>query len=201
MGKMSQKDQKDSIDNVIPHIINNQYTVYSKIAVAGFGTVYSGWDMKFDRAIAIKTLHKAYLDDAKYIDMFKQEAMSVAKLNHHNIVQVYDWIETGDDFFIIMEYIPGPNLWKFMRSSRKNGLSIPLNLGLHIIREACRGLEFAHSKNIIHKDITPGNILLSIEKKISITDFGIAKVEGSKILFIIAAVDFIIYFVSVAFAG
>jgi len=168
-------------------IIEGKYEVISKIKQGGFGIVYYGFDRNFEKPIAIKAIEPTLLQEAKYIDMFLEEAKNAAKLNHNNIVHVYDLIKTDDGhFYIIMEYIDGVDLGRILKKCAAKGISIPADIGIYIIKEVCKALEYAHTKRdlitneplkLIHQDISPSNIMVSINGNVKLIDFGIAKIR------------------------
>ncbi|MDX1386765.1 MAG: PEGA domain-containing protein, partial [bacterium] len=122
-------------------------------------------------------------EDKEFIDMLVDEAKLSVLLSHTNIVQVYDLGKVGDDYFISMEFINGINLREFLNRLKDKGENFSEELVVYIISEVCKGLDYAHSKkdaegnplNIVHRDISPQNILLSFEGEVKIVDFGIAK--------------------------
>ncbi len=168
-------------------IIEDKYEVISKIKQGGFGIVYYGFDRKFEKPIAIKAIEPSLLQEAKYIDMFLKEAKNAAKLNHNNIVHVYDLIKTNDgQFYIIMEYIDGVDLRRIINKCKARGIRLPLELSLYLMKEVCKALEYAHNKKdlisneplrLVHQDISPSNIMVSVTGTVKLIDFGIAKIK------------------------
>lgn len=168
-------------------IIEDKYEVISKIKQGGFGIVYYGFDRKFEKPVAIKAIEPTLLQEAKYIDMFLKEAKNAAKLNHNNIVHIYDLIKTDDgQFYIIMEYIDGVDLGYLLKKCKAKGLKVPLELGIYIIKEICKALEYAHNKidlitneplHLVHQDVSPSNIMISVNGNVKLIDFGIAKIK------------------------
>ena len=168
-------------------IIENKYEVISKIKQGGFGIVYYGFDRKFDKPVAIKAIEPSLLKEAKYIDMFLEEAKNAAKLNHNNIVRVYDLIKTDDGkFYIVMEYVDGVDLGRLLKKAVAGDAKIPQHLGIYIVKEVCKALEYAHNKrdiitnrpvNIVHQDISPSNVMIGFDGKVKLIDFGTAKVR------------------------
>lgn len=166
--------------------IDNRYLLAEKIKDGGFGIIHKGYDLKFDKnVVAIKEIHHFYSKDQKFIDMFQDEAVTTAKLNHPNIVNVYDLRVTADKrFYIIMEYIEGIDIRTLIHRCQARGLCIPMELGVYVIGDACKALEHAHNKrdplsgeplNIIHRDISPSNIMVTVDGVTKVIDFGIAK--------------------------
>ena len=139
--------------------------------------------MGFERLVAIKLIHSQLTRDQEFVKMFIDEARIAMHLQHRNIVQVFDLDKTGDTYFIAMEYVHGVNLYDVYERIASKGRWIDLPLSLYIVAEVCKGLQFAHTRlgpdgrplGIVHRDISPQNVLLSFEGEVKITDFGIAK--------------------------
>jgi serine/threonine protein kinase len=169
-------------------IIDEQYEIIREIKAGGFGTIYYGWDLTLDRPIAIKEVVQSLLGEKQYVDMFIDEAVNTARLNHPNIVQVHSLRKTPDDrVFIIMQYIEGVDLRDVRDYYESRGETLPKNMAVHIISEVCKALEYAHNLkdrksgqplNIVHRDISPSNIMLTVEGSVKLIDFGIAKARN-----------------------
>lgn len=166
-------------------IIDNQYEILRQIKTGGFGTIYYGWDITLDRPVAIKEVAQSLLGDKQYMDMFVDEALNTARLNHPNIVQIYSLRRTSENnLYIIMQFVEGIDLRDLIEYFIDRGGRVPENLAVFIIGEICKALEYAHnlkdrrtgqSLNIVHRDISPSNIMLSVEGAVNLIDFGIAK--------------------------
>ncbi len=138
--------------------------------------------MGFQRLVALKLIHENFTQDPEFVKMFIDEARIAMHLHHRNIVQVFDLDEINGTYFIAMEYIRGINLYNLYErlAARKRWFEVPL--ALHLVAEVCKGLHFAHTRtgldsrplSIIHRDVSPQNVLLSFEGEVKITDFGIA---------------------------
>jgi len=171
-------------------IIESQYKILSEIKQGGFGTVYLGWDLLLEKPIAIKEILPELLGEAKAVDMFQDEAINTAKLTHPNILHVINLRKTRDDkFYIIMEYIEGIDLHRLLKKLKESGTDLPLHLKLYVIDQVCQALDYAHNKvdtisnkplNIVHRDISPANIMINTEGTVKLIDFGIAKVRFRK---------------------
>jgi serine/threonine-protein kinase len=124
--------------------------------------------------------------DPQFTEMFIGEAKLVADLVHQYIVQIYQLGKTGSTFYMAMEYVNGVNLDEFMRRHRERGYNVPVDLVTYVISRVCRGLEYAHAKRdraghllgVVHRDISPKNIMISAEGVVKLTDFGIAKAKN-----------------------
>ncbi|MFQ5637576.1 MAG: protein kinase [bacterium] len=168
-------------------VIGDKYEIKQEITRGGFGIIYQGQDRLLGKTVAIKAIDPDLLGEAKNIDMFQKEAISVAGLNHQNIVQIYD-IKRNDtgQLFIIMEYVDGPNLTALLRACRQKQKTVPAYLAAHIIAEVCNGLDYAHNRvaggadgkgYLVHQDISPVNIMLTHSGEIKIIDFGMANLK------------------------
>ncbi|MCB1235342.1 MAG: SUMF1/EgtB/PvdO family nonheme iron enzyme [Verrucomicrobiae bacterium] len=137
----------------------------------GMGAVYYGYHEVLDRPVAIKVLRKEAGTDFGFADRFKREARAMAALEHPNIVRVYDFGETGDFYYIVMEYVDGADLKKAIRSGEVSPSRV-----FQIMGQVCDALDFAHRSGLIHRDIKPANILLTRQGVVKVCDFGLAKI-------------------------
>ena len=154
-----------------------RYLVTGKLGSGGMGVVYLATDERLKRQVAIKKL----LSNPKSSNAHKrirQEALLLAQLNHSNIVQIYDVVETGSDIALVMEYVDGSNLERWQRERQPD-----LRQKLQLLKQICDGLTRAHSAGIVHRDLKAENVLVDSAGTIKITDFGIAKnwLEDSEI--------------------
>src|SRR4030042_2030298 len=152
-------------------LISRRYRIIKKIASGGMADVFLGDDLKLSRKIAIKILAANYAGDKNFVVRFKSEAQILARLNHPNIVQVYDWGEFDSSYFICMEYIEGDSLKEIIE---KKG-PLPPETVVDYAIQISSALLMAHKSNLIHRDIKPQNILVTTEGEVKVTDFGIAK--------------------------
>src|SRR2546430_5046751 len=142
------------------------------------GVVYEGNAPRLGRRVAIKTSLKSLLDESTakdYSKRFVREAQAVARLNHPNIVQVYDFGEEGDIAYLVMEFIKGKELKSFFEANER----FDLKEAVRITCELCEALDFAHNAGIIHRDIKPANVMLDGQGRTKLTDFGVARVQDS----------------------
>ena len=163
-----------------------KYTLLNRIAVGGMAEVFLARQEGlegFEKTICIKRIRPHLSSQASFVRMFLNEAKLAAQLNHPNIVQIYDLGRVNDSYFIAMEYISGRDMSRIIPKAEKAGISFPMIYALRIASNVCEGLYFAHTKtdaygnalNIVHRDITPENILVSFNGTVKIVDFGIAK--------------------------
>ncbi len=152
-------------------LISGRYEIIKKIASGGMADIYLGQDIKLKRKVAIKILSENFSNNKSFVARFKREAQILARLNHQNIVSVYDWGNFDGYYFICMEYIEGLSLKEIIE---RKGIINPRLAAKYAIG-ICGALEVAHSNNLIHRDIKPQNILITKENIVKVTDFGIAK--------------------------
>jgi len=158
---------------MINTIVGN-YKIQEMIGGGGMGTVYKGLEFMIEREVAIKVLRPELARHQDIVERFRAEAIALAKLIHPNIATLFNFLRQGNDFFMVMEYVPGITLEKLIRT--KGG--IPCEVAVPIFNQILDGIAHAHDLGIIHRDIKPGNIMITPAGKVKVMDFGIAKVLG-----------------------
>lgn len=165
-----------------------KYLLLDRINVGGMAEVFKAKTFGiegFERIIAIKRILPNMADDEEFINMFVDEARIAVELSHANIVQIYELGKFENQYYIAMEYVSGKDLRQLLDRYRKKGKVLPVPAAAYITSRICEGLDYAHRKknpagrelNVIHRDVSPQNILVSYEGAVKITDFGIAKAE------------------------
>ncbi|MGQ0544337.1 MAG: serine/threonine-protein kinase, partial [Betaproteobacteria bacterium] len=152
-----------------------RYKIQGVLGKGAMGLVYDGVDPKLERRVAIKTILTATLDEATakhYAMRFKREVRAVARLNHPNIVQVYDYGTEGDLAYIVMEYIKGKELKDAFDGNEK----FDLKTIYRMMAELLEALDFAHEAGVIHRDIKPANVMVEASGRVKLTDFGVARI-------------------------
>ena len=152
-------------------VIADRYELQELVGTGGMSSVYKARDRLLERLVALKILHPHHASDADFVERFRREARSVAQLSHPNIVTV---IDRGDDSgrqFIVFEYVEGENLKEIV--TREGPL--PLRRALELALQVGRGLAFAHSQGLVHRDVKPQNVLMNGDDQAKVTDFGIAR--------------------------
>lgn len=153
-------------------VLNGRYELQAPIGQGGMATVYRGRDRRLGRPVAIKLLHSYYANDDEFLQRFQHEAMSAAHLSSHpNIVDVYDVGQDGDQNYIVMELIEGEDL----KTLIDREAPLPPDRALTIAAQVAEGLEYAHRRGLVHRDVKPQNILIAPDGQVRIADFGIAK--------------------------
>src|SRR5689334_25333680 len=135
--------------------------VKSLIARGGMAEVYLGTHTTLQRDVAVKILRNQYEDDSDLLERFQREARVVAKLRHQNIVQVFDYDSVDDHPYIVMEYVAGPSLSKYLSVLHKSHQQLELPNINHILNGVANALQYAHNSGIVHRDIKPGNVILT----------------------------------------
>ncbi|WP_224240750.1 serine/threonine protein kinase [Hyalangium gracile] len=167
-----------------------KYQLVRKLATGGMAEVYlakAAGPMGFEKTLVLKRILPHLAEDPTFVEMFLAEAKLAAQLNHPNIVQIFDFGEADGEYFLAMEYIDGPNLRVLLKRANTAGLTLPPAVCARLIASACEGLAFAHdfqdpatgeALGLIHRDISPDNILVSRQGAVKVVDFGIAKAAG-----------------------
>jgi serine/threonine protein kinase len=151
------------------------YQIVEEVGRGGMGIVYKALQISLNREVALKVLPKQYSTDPEFVNRFRREAKAAASLNHQNIVQIYEIGHHGGVQYFVMEYIEGTNL----KSLVEREAPLPLPQTIDIIWDVCNALDFAHKRNVVHRDIKPHNIMISRSGEIKVFDFGIAKAADS----------------------
>lgn len=156
-------------------IVNDRYEIGKRIGRGGMAEIFQARDILLDRPVAIKVLFPEFATDPAFVERFRREAQAAANLNHPNIVGVYDWGKVNNTYYIAMEYVNGRTLADILKQS---GTLTPMQV-CDVMSEVAAALTSAHQNGVIHRDIKPGNILVSTTGQVKVADFGIARALGS----------------------
>ncbi len=166
-----------------------KYLLLERVNVGGMAEVFKAKAFGvegFERLVAVKRILPSIAEDQEFITMFIDEAKISVQLTHANIAQIFDLGKVGDSFFIAMEYVHGKDLRAIFDRARKRGETVPVPMACYLAMKICEGLDYAHNKkdasgrelNLVHRDVSPQNILLSYDGESKLIDFGIAKAAG-----------------------
>lgn len=156
-------------------VLSDRYELLERLGTGGMAVVYRAHDLRLDRYVAIKILRENYSPDPAFRERFHQEARAAANLSHPNIVTVHDFGYDNGRLYIVMEYVPGTDLKSFLK--RKGHFSVRETLSLMI--QACAGVGYAHRAGIVHCDIKAQNFIITPDRRLKVTDFGIARALAS----------------------
>jgi serine/threonine protein kinase len=172
----------------------DRYVVLEHLSEGGMGAIYVGKKMGaggFEMEVVLKQLLPEFTQQEEFIDLFLREAKLSATLDHANIVHTIDLVTAGGEYFIVMEYLPGGDLRTLLKKAKRRGKRFSPSAAIYICREVASALSYAHSKRdfngqplkLIHRDVSPSNVLLSNAGEVKLTDFGIAKAATHTSLF------------------
>jgi hypothetical protein len=154
-------------------LIAGRYQIEGRLGVGGMSTVHLAFDQRLERHVALKLLAEHLADDPAFVSRFRREALAAARLVHPNIVQVFDFglDEHQHQHFIVMEHVTGHSCAELLRDQGH----LDVDQAVEIISQSCRGLEYAHRHGVVHRDVKPGNLLVSDSDVVKLADFGIAR--------------------------
>jgi serine/threonine protein kinase len=150
-----------------------QFEILEMLGRGGMGVVYKARQIQLDRIVALKILPPADAASPGFVERFRREARSLARLSHPNIVSIYDFGETNGLYYFVMEFVDGLNLRQMILAHR-----LTSSEALSIVPKICDALQFAHEEGVVHRDIKPENILIDKRGRVKIADFGLAKLLG-----------------------
>ncbi|HEX5145713.1 MAG TPA: protein kinase [Conexibacter sp.] len=154
-------------------VIAGRYELGGRLGIGGMSTVQLAVDRRLERNVAVKLLAEHLADDPAFVSRFRREALAAARLVHPNVVQVFDFgfDEAAHQHFIVMEHVPGRSCAELLRERGH----LDADEAVEIVAQACRGLDYAHRNGVVHRDVKPGNLLVTDDGVVKLADFGIAK--------------------------
>src|SRR5712692_4298365 len=158
------------LTDLVGHVLADRYRLLAPIGAGGSGRVYVADDQRLRRRVAVKVLHAALADDTAFLRRFRAEAQLAASLRHSNIVTVYDWGE-DDVPFMVLELLEGGSL----RSMLDQGTLLTVAQAARVGRNVASALEYAHARDVLHRDVKPANLLFDEHGVVRVADFGLAR--------------------------
>ena len=148
-----------------------KYQIQTEIGKGGMGQVFLGYDAMLERQVAIKVLAPHLVWETGFVERFLREARAAARLKHSSIVTIYDVGQEGNNYYIVMEYLEGPTLAQLIgqRGPQSSKIALP------ILGQLAGALDYAHSCGLVHRDVKPGNVIVSPSGHVTLTDFGVAR--------------------------
>jgi eukaryotic-like serine/threonine-protein kinase len=162
--------------NQSPRVFSERYELNHLIARGGMAEVYRAHDRLLDRPVALKVLFPELSIDRSFVERFRREAQNAANLSHPNIVPVFDWGEDTGTYFIVMEYIDGRPLSSILKSAGPLSAERTADIASHV----AAALGYAHKHGVVHRDVKPGNVLITDDGQVKVTDFGIARAVNTE---------------------
>ena len=156
-------------------VFGGRYELSEQIARGGTAQVYSARDLLLDRPVALKVLYSELSSDNAFVARFRREAQAAANLSHPNIVPIFDWGEADATYFIVMEYVDGEALSSIIRTQAP----LAAAQAASIASDIAKALAYAHRHGVVHRDVKPGNVLITSDGQVKVTDFGIARATGA----------------------
>ncbi|MEV4178847.1 Stk1 family PASTA domain-containing Ser/Thr kinase [Nonomuraea sp. NPDC049709] len=158
-------------DPLVGRLLDGRYRIESRIARGGMATVYLALDIRLDRTVALKVMHRSLAEDPAFVRRFIGEAKSVASLSHPNVVHVFDQGTDNDVVYLSMEYVPGRTLRDILRERGR----LPAREALEIMIPVLAALGAAHQAGLVHRDVKPENVLMTDDGRVKVVDFGLAR--------------------------
>ena len=164
----------------IGQTLGGRYRIDDILGQGGMSAVYKAFDPNLKRVVAVKLIHSHLADDPRFRVRFEEEAAAVAQLRHPNIVQVFDFNQDQDLYYMVQEFVAGETLQEILRRLNKTDRRMPLKEALGYVINICEAAGFAHQRGLIHRDIKPANIMINVHGQAILMDFGIVKITGGE---------------------
>src|SRR5512139_3982721 len=168
-----------SSTNLEGQTLGGRYQIQYLIGQGGMASVYKAYDPNLHRAVAIKVIHPHLSNNPDFFRRFEEEATAVAHLRHPNIVQMYDFNHDGDLYYMVMEFVMGETLQTRLKRLNSSKRRLSIKEVISFTADICDAAYYAHQRGMIHRDIKPANIMLDVDGKAILMDFGIARMVGA----------------------
>jgi eukaryotic-like serine/threonine-protein kinase len=160
--------------------LGGRYQLEKLLGQGGMSAVYKATDPNLRRTVAIKLIHAHLASDPEFVRRFEEEAAAVARLRHHNIVQVYDFNNDDETYYMVLEFVPGETLQDKLRALSTQGQLLPFEQIVAVGVNLCEAVQYAHNQGMIHRDLKPANVMITPKEEAILMDFGIAKIVGGE---------------------
>ena len=160
--------------------LSNRYLIDEMLGQGGMSAVYKATDPNLKRVVAVKMIHTHLSDNPDFVKRFEEEAASVAQLRHPGIIQVYDFNQDDDVYYMVLEFVPGETIQDHLKRLNESGRRLPIAKVMEYMANVCDAVDYAHQRGMIHRDIKPANIMLNTQGQVILMDFGIAKIVGGQ---------------------
>jgi serine/threonine protein kinase len=160
--------------------LSRRYLIEEMLGQGGMSAVYKATDPNLKRVVAIKLIHPHLSSDPDFVRRFEEEAAAVAQLRHPGIIQVYDFNNDDDNYYMVLEFVPGETFQDHLKRLNASGRKLSVPKAVEYMAEICDAVDYAHQRGMIHRDIKPANLMLNVMGQAILMDFGIAKIVGGQ---------------------
>lgn len=160
--------------------ISKRYQIEEMLGQGGMSAVYKANDPNLKRVVAVKMIHSHLSSDPDFVKRFEEEAAAVAQLRHPNIIQVYDFNNDDDNYYMVLEFVPGETVQDHLKRLNASGRKLSVTKAVDYIADICDAVDYAHQRGMIHRDIKPANLMINVMGQAILMDFGIAKIVGGQ---------------------
>ena len=160
--------------------LSGRYQIEEMLGQGGMSAVYKATDPNLKRVVAVKMIHPHLSSDPDFVKRFEEEATAVAQLRHPSIIQVYDFNHDDDNYYMVLEFVPGETIQEHLKRLNASGRHLSVTKAIEYIADICDAVDYAHQRGMIHRDIKPANLMLNVMGQAILMDFGIAKIVGGQ---------------------
>jgi hypothetical protein len=160
--------------------LSGRYQIEELLGQGGMSAVYKATDPNLKRVVAVKLIHPHLSNDPDFVKRFEEEATAVAQLRHPSIIQVYDFNHDEENYYMVLEFVPGETIQEHLKRLNAAGRKLSVTKAIEYIADICDAVDYAHQRGMIHRDIKPANLMLNVMGQAILMDFGIAKIVGGQ---------------------